>query len=381
MPMVAAATVLMFALMTLVLGLILAFTPYLMRRNECFAVTVPAAAQADPRIASLKKRYARIMVAVAVAFTVLAAVAGACIVLETESADAVSYLGVALECAAVFGPVLASFALMLVYRRKVIELKRSEGWAATRCERTAVVGEEDVPRPIPLAWNLAYVVVILLTAVLGLAFYPSMPDLIPMHGDFAGNVDSYAEKSVGSVFGFPLLMEAFMALIFLGCHAVMIRSKRPIDPGAPATSALAYGLFARAQSIFLLVVGVVISAGIGIGFMLSSAGIISLVQFGVGMVVVGVVVLIGSVTISVVYGQAGSRLLRRMQGSDLLPDDDDEHWKLGIFYVNRDDPSVFLPERFGIGWTINFARPAAWVLVGCFLAVDAGVVAAVALLA
>ena len=29
-----------------------------------------------------------------------------------------------------------------------------------------------------------------------------------------------------------------------------------------------------------------------------------------------------------------------------------------------------MPERFGIGWTINFARPAAWILIGCFLAAD-----------
>ena len=95
----------------------------------------------------------------------------------------------------------------------------------------------------------------------------------------------------------------------------------------------------------------------------------------------GALVIIGSIAISLVYGQAGSRLFRRMQGDDYLPDDDDEHWKLGIFYVNRDDPSVFLPERFGIGWTINFGRPAAWILIGCFVAMDAAVVLAVVFLA
>ena len=208
-----------------------------------------------------------------------------------------------------------------------------------------------------------------------------MPDLIPMHGDFAGNVDSYADKSIGSVFGFPLLMEAFLALIFFGCHAIMLRSKRPTDPGAPATSALAYGLFVRAESIFLLAVGVIISAGIGVGFMLSAAGIITLMQMGLAMIIVGILVVIGSVAISLVYGQAGSRLFRRMQGDDYLSDDDDEHWKLGIFYCNRDDASIFLPERFGIGWTINFARPAAWILIGCFFAMDIIVVAAIVFLA
>lgn len=381
MPVIAIATVGMFAVMTLALGLLLAATPYLMRKTECFAVTVPAAAQADPRLVALKRSYAKIMAIVTVAFTIVAVAAGSFIVQDVGNSVSTSSLGVVLECVAIAGPIVVSFALMLANRKKVIAIKRAEGWAAARRERTAVVGEEGVPRPISLVWNLLYVVVILLTLAIGLALYPSMPDLIPMHGDFAGNVDSYAEKSIGAVFGFPLLMEAFMALVFFGCHAVMVRSKRPTDPGAPATSALAYGLFARAQSILLLIMGVVINAGIGIGFLLSSAGIITLVQFGVAMVVVCVLVLVGSIALSVVYGQAGSRLFKRMQGDDYLPDDDDEHWKLGIFYMNRDDPSVFLPERFGIGWTINFARPAAWILIGCLLAADVLVVIAVMLLA
>ena len=43
-----------------------------------------------------------------------------------------------------------------------------------------------------------------------------------------------------------------------------------------------------------------------------------------------------------------------------MPVDDDRYWKLGIFYWNHDDASLFVPERFGIGWTINLGRPAAW---------------------
>ncbi len=152
------------------------------------------------------------------------------------------------------------------------------------------------------------------------------------------------------------------------------------QPRAPATSALAYGLFARAQSIHLLAVGIVAAAGVGLGVMLSSAGVFTIGQMGAAILIVVFLAVVGAVALSVVYGQNGSRLFKRMQGGDAMPDDDDGHWKLGVFYVNRDDASVFLPKRFGIGWTINFGRPAAWVLIGCFLAFDAAVIA-VALLA
>jgi uncharacterized membrane protein len=39
--------------------------------------------------------------------------------------------------------------------------------------------------------------------------------------------------------------------------------------------------------------------------------------------------------------------------------DDDTHWRGGLLYVNRDDPQLLVPRRFGVGWTLNFAHPVA----------------------
>ena len=92
-------------------------------------------------------------------------------------------------------------------------------------------------------------------------------------------------------------------------------------------------------------------------------------------------IVVGSIALSVVYGQAGSRVFKRMQGDVPLLADDDEHWKLGLFYVNHDDASLFLPERFGIGWTMNFARPATWAIILGGVAVTAAFVVALVLIA
>lgn len=27
-----------------------------------------------------------------------------------------------------------------------------------------------------------------------------------------------------------------------------------------------------------------------------------------------------------------------------------DHWKLGVFYVNREDPAIFVKKRFGSGF-------------------------------
>jgi uncharacterized membrane protein len=38
------------------------------------------------------------------------------------------------------------------------------------------------------------------------------------------------------------------------------------------------------------------------------------------------------------------------------PDDDDLWWG-GLFYINRDDPSFFVPRRAGVGYDINLGNP------------------------
>ena len=43
-----------------------------------------------------------------------------------------------------------------------------------------------------------------------------------------------------------------------------------------------------------------------------------------------------------------------------------EGWH-GLVYVNPADPRLVVPKRHGIGWTFNFAKPIAWVLLTVLL--------------
>ncbi|MCX6538771.1 MAG: DUF5808 domain-containing protein [Acidobacteria bacterium] len=40
---------------------------------------------------------------------------------------------------------------------------------------------------------------------------------------------------------------------------------------------------------------------------------------------------------------------------------------LGVFYVNRDDASIFVEKRFGVGYTINLGNTKALVFIVVFL--------------
>jgi len=45
----------------------------------------------------------------------------------------------------------------------------------------------------------------------------------------------------------------------------------------------------------------------------------------------------------------------------------DEEWT-GMFYSNPKDPALFVPKRFGIGYTLNFGNPMSWVVLALVFA-------------
>ena len=363
-------------------GALLAATPWFMKKGECFAVTIPESAQVDVRFLAFRKRYAAAVLAVTLICAVaLGVVSNVVLGKMSSAADAASLntILVAAIVAAATIPLIASFALMLHYRKKVKAIKREEGWKAERDEAVALIGFEEAPAPPSLAWNVVYVPIVLITLALGLALYPSTPDLVPTHIDFAGNVNQWTPKGPALI-AFPLLVEVFMAACFIFSHWMTIRSKKDVDPARPAISAYAYGAFARAECILLLVSGSVLTAVLGIVMILMMTETLSMLVTMV-LIIVATLVFVGAmIAFSVVYGQSGSRLVKRLEENGGIIADNDEHWKAGIFYWNKDDASLILPKRFGVGWTMNWARPAAWVIVGGITLASIAFVAACVLL-
>lgn len=53
--------------------------------------------------------------------------------------------------------------------------------------------------------------------------------------------------------------------------------------------------------------------------------------------------------------KAGSSADRHLPGSVFR--DDDRYWVGGFLYNNPDDPDLFVPKRYGLGWTMNIGQP------------------------
>ena len=368
-----AAPFLMLALLVLLLpvtGALMAATPFLMPKRECFAVTVPDGAAADPVLRRLKARYALIVGAA----TLLATAAAVATLLANLVEATVAIVAVGLVAVS-----LGGYGLMLYFRQKVRAYKEAQGWVAVGTRTSALVGSEPVPQAISLRWDLLFLPLIVLCLAVCFIGYDAIPDEIPRQVNFNGEVTTYFAKSP-AVAAFPALVVAFIDGCLAVSHWMIRHSRRAIDPAMPAASAWAYGMFAKAQSI-LLVVGGVLLGFVGLFMALSFVGVITIGQAAALTLVPVFAVALGSVALSAAYGQNGSRLIARAGATgaeaDAMPRDNDRYWKLGVFYVNPNDPALFLPERFGIGWTINWGRPAAWAFVAAFALVTVAFVAGV----
>ncbi len=54
------------------------------------------------------------------------------------------------------------------------------------------------------------------------------------------------------------------------------------------------------------------------------------------------------------------------QSAEPMYSDDDRYW-FGFFYNNPDDPNLFVPKRYSLGWTVNFGHPAGKLIAAVML--------------
>lgn len=76
------------------------------------------------------------------------------------------------------------------------------------------------------------------------------------------------------------------------------------------------------------------------------------------------VVLLGSLLIYVVKKYKHKVRYEANIDSQVMDVDEDRYWKGGLIYMNRQDPSVFVEKRFGVGWTMNLANPRGYIVIG-----------------
>lgn len=242
--------------------------------------------------------------------------------------------------------------------------KKKQGWTIGKKETvvidTSFRGEKNRKILVSPLWFLIPFAIIALNIVLGLINYDSLPDKIPMHFNIMGEVDRWADKSLGVVLELPM-MQLFITGIMYFTYKSMGWVKQQINPSNVEESMHQNREYRRkwsAYAIYMNICVVVLFSVINFNTM----KIINMKGVTLSLAIGGItlLMLISTIVLAIYTGQGGSRIKLQKSSDEnpsLMDREDDRHWKLGMFYFNPNDPAVWVEKRFGIGLTVNFGRP------------------------
>ncbi|WP_353062672.1 DUF5808 domain-containing protein [Tunturibacter psychrotolerans] len=190
------------------------------------------------------------------------------------------------------------------------------------------------------------------TTLLLAARWQTIPARISIHWGLDGRPNGWAERGIGSIFG--LLFASFFMVIVFGVIGELIARSSPGHEGRTAVIRTTRSvLLACAWMVTILFCGTSL-----LPLTHDPSRLISLVAI---------------VPIVFSMGMLGFVVFRWMQMPEAVAaaqdSTDPRFWKAGIVYYNREDSALWVPKRFGFGYSLNFGRPVSWMLLGLILLV------------
>jgi uncharacterized membrane protein len=315
------------------------FMPCLTRHDLYFAVTVAPGFRRKSEAKSILRRY-RVELVFLSAFALVTFVSG------------ITWLGIGFVSVGFFLQLIASF--IAFYRAR----ERVQSYAVP----PTMVREVDLHarvQIIPGGWLAASGPFILLAAFTGYLWAHGGETLPRFSRHWSGWQQNNLAAHSLSIY---LLTRAGILVVFtLFLYGLThwVRSVHAAGPEAAhelkfrrtvATVTLVAEYFIILQSFWLLLVPRQTLAAVALlplTFLLVLAALVVLANLGQGG---NRVPITNSTRVSASAVPVGDRTL-------------DRYWKLGVFYFNPNDSAVLIEKRFGLGYTLNFARPIAWIIL------------------
>ena len=341
---------------------IYAAMPYLARRGNFFGISAPEAFYNDPAAKKMRTAYS-------VSVTLIGLIFIAAVYFTRDLMDIKTQSSVVT--AALFAMLLIMGLIYLGMHRKAKAIKAELKWQEA-AEPSLVTDTSFYSGRLAFSrlWFLAYAVVIIVTLAIGVYLYTSFPAEIPIHTGMDGTV-TYEATSLKHIFFAPALQIFVAAAFGLGYYS--IKKARPELSARAVTRTVAQNRKHRYVWSGYLVLSGLLMMLLFLFVQLEMVGVLKSVTMPASFALVGLMVL-GAIVLSLAMGQSGSRVKSGAEEADgkTLDRDDDRYWKMGMFYFNRDDPSLWVEKRFGIGFTLNFGRPLGWIVLGVIAIVVIG---------
>lgn len=352
---------LLFGFILLFITVLQAYIPKFLKPTIVFGVNVPEQHEKDREILQLKNRYTAVVLFVGLLiFTVYLAWA----LIQNPQEETLALVSVGVQ----IGVLFLSVAYYFIMHTKMKKLKEQRRWFSDKNEVKVVdLGFQDKLELLPRMLFILPMIVSIGLIIYTLIKYPEMPDMVPTHWGPTGEADAFSDKNYFTVISLPLILLVMQGMFLFTSEGIKL-SGTSISPRSKKTSVKQQLAFRKYSSWFSFVMSVGVTLMMGY-FQLQSIhpeinSSLVMIALPIGFLVLA----FASVAIfTVKVGQGGSRIIVEeeevVDNHNITSVDDDRFWKGGIFYFNKEDPSVFVEKRFGVGWSVNYARPLAWLFI------------------
>jgi uncharacterized membrane protein len=227
------------------------------------------------------------------------------------------------------------------------------------------------PPPVSayVSWPLQLVNLVLMLVVVSTSFLVPRHDVIPTH---VGRTEHWTTFGEGAALSVAIVAVLSLLLWFLITTIARQRWALPTEDRECYWQAQFRARSLLVRMVEVLIVGVNTSAAVT--WLAVVAGALTknpgLAEQGVLVsMMLLVLALLGTLTAFIGPLARAQDELKRLGGSVALGTHA-SGWRFGgILYFAPEDPAVFVPKQRGIGQTINFARPGAWVFLGAVVLV------------
>lgn len=346
-------TVIIMTVIILFLTGMQAGTPYFVKRTVVFGVTIPEGHTEDRKLGQYKKYYMTGTLLTgfisAITFIVLS--------LNDSTGATIVGSGLALQ----FITLLVSMILYVVFHSKTAKRKQDNEWGATLKQiRVVDLSSRSADEMLPTIYFTLPMTITIGLIIYTTINYEQLPHLIPTHWGPTGAPDAFSEKNPFSAVALLLIllvMQGMMSAI----NYFTKKSGIKLNATNKNKSKIQQLTFRKYTSWFLFLT-TLLSTLLLAFFQLTIiheeiGGTLPLITAPVGFLVIS---LIGTAIYAYKIGQGGARIqidLEEQSPQGITDVDEDLYWKAGVFYVNKNDPSIFVEKRFGVGWTINLGNP------------------------
>ncbi|MBS4192086.1 DUF1648 domain-containing protein [Bacillus sp. FJAT-49705] len=330
--------------------------PFLAKRTTVFGVFIPDEFVRDSKLLSFKKMYALLIF-------ILGLIAVSIYLFWMLKGNSTEAFQVLLGPAIQFGIIFISTALYFYFHAKTLQRKKAMRWG-DNLKQVKMIDLTVRSQDTMLPWYIYLLPIAVTFGVIGytLLKYNMFPEQIPTHWGPDGKPDAFTVKNPFSVNALPLIMFT-MQLMFLGINEMTRRSGIKLSATRPDASRVRQLTLRKYSSWFMFLISVLIT--MLFSFLQLQMIYPDLADGVVSMalpIIFLLIVMIGSIIFAVKVGNAGENV-GFQSGSGVSDLDEDQYWKGGLFYFNKNDPSIFVEKRFGVGWTLNFANPIGYFII------------------